>query len=154
MEEGNLIKELFIPDEEKAFETLRGMRWPDGIYCPRCNSRNLQKRGIQSRSQRYSCNDYELNFSNLTGTIFATKKMYMGEMLYILANIDAKSVKRLSEELERDWSIVDSLIKDFKQNLARKIHDPILTGKIEMDEMYIHAGDKGIKKKTKETHVR
>ncbi len=31
MEEGNLIKELFIPDEEKAFEALRGMRWPEGV---------------------------------------------------------------------------------------------------------------------------
>lgn len=146
MEEDNLIKELFIPDEKKAFEVFRSVRWIDGVYCPRCNSRNLQKRGIQSRSQRYFCNDCELNFSDLTGTIFATRKIPMGEMLYILSNIDVKSVKRLSEELEHDWGTINSLVKDFKRNLAQNDHDPILTGEVEIDEMYIHAGEKGIKK--------
>lgn len=111
MEEGNLIKELFIPDEEKAFETFRSMRWPEGVYCPRCKSRSLQKRGIQSGAQRYSCNMCELNFSDLTGTIFATRKLPMGEMLYIIHNMDVKSTKRLAEELKHQWSIVDSLIK-------------------------------------------
>ena len=53
----------------------------------------------------------------------------MGEILYILHNMDIKSTKRLSEELNRQWSTVDSLIKDFKRNLAQKTGDPILTEK-------------------------
>jgi len=146
MEEENLIKELFIPDEKKAFEIFRSMRWPEGVYCPRCKSKKLQKRGIQSRSQKYSCNSCGLNFVDLTGTIFAKKKIPMGEILYILHNMDVKSVKRLSEELKRDWSTVDSLVKDFKRNLAKNEGDPILTEEVEIDEMYIHAGDKGVKK--------
>jgi transposase-like protein len=153
MEEVNLIKELFVPDEERAFEAFRNMRWPDGVYCPRCKSYNLQKRGTRSGSQRYSCNKCGLNFSDLTGTIFANKNMSLGEMFYILHNIDVESVKRISEELERDWSTVDSLVKDFKRNLAQNDGDPILTGEVEIDEMYIHAGDKGVKK-TKDNHVR
>jgi len=153
MEEGNLIKELFIPDEEKAFEALRGMRWPEGVYCPRCKSHNLQKRGIRGVSQRYSCNDCELNFNDFTGTIFANKNMSLGEMFYILHNIDVESVKRLSEELERDWSTVNGLVKDFKRNLAENDGDPILIGEVEIDEMYIHAGDKGIKKNSR-NHVK
>lgn len=77
---------------------LRYLGVCDGLmvfYCPRCKSRKLQKRGIQSRSQRYSCNECDLNFSDLTGTIFMNKKIPMGEMLYILHNIDFESVKRL-----------------------------------------------------------
>lgn len=31
MEEGNLIKELFIPSEEKAFEKFRDMRCNDVV---------------------------------------------------------------------------------------------------------------------------
>jgi transposase-like protein len=146
MEEYNLIKDLLVPDEERAFEALRAIRWSEGVDCPRCKSHSLQKRGIQSGSQRYSCNNCGLNFSDLTGTIFANRKIPLGEMFYILHNIDFESVKRLSEELERDWSTVDSLVKDFKRNLAENDGDPILTGEVEIDEMYIHAGNKGIKK--------
>lgn len=61
-------------------------------------------------------------------------------------NIDFESVKRLSEELERDWGTLNSLVKDFKRNLAKNAPDPILTGEVEIDEMYIHACNKWIKK--------
>lgn len=38
------------------------------------------------------------------------------------------------------------LVKDFKRNLASSAGDPILTDEVEIDEMYIHTGNKGIKK--------
>ena len=41
---------------------------------------------------------------------------------------------------------MNNLAKKFKQTLKNNTHDPILQGKIEIDEMYIHAGSKGIKK--------
>jgi hypothetical protein len=32
MEEDNLINELFIPVEKKAFGIFRSMRWPEDVY--------------------------------------------------------------------------------------------------------------------------
>jgi len=33
---GDLVLELFIPDEEKALNIFRCIRWADGVYCPEC----------------------------------------------------------------------------------------------------------------------
>ena len=146
MEEENLITDLCIPDEERSLEVFRRIRWGDGVHCPTCKSSNIYNRGVKGRTRRYSCNGCGFNFTDFTGTIFAHKKLSLGEMFYILANLDNKSVKRLSEELGRTRQSVYRLAKEFRQDLASSAPDPILQGKIEIDEMYIHAGDKGDKK--------
>lgn len=150
MKEKDLILNLCIPDEDRAMEVFRHIRWSDGVHCPKCSSLNIQNRGFQGKSRRYSCNKCGSNFSDLTGTIFANKKLPVGEMLYILANLDKKSVKRLSEELEHKWDSIYRLTKDFRENLAEKSGDPTFTQKVEIDEMYQSAGKKGVKKKNHE----
>jgi hypothetical protein len=77
----------------------------------------------------------------------------MGEMLYIMVNLDKKSINRLSEELGHKWESVHRLSKDFKEFLAQKSPDPILSGEIEIDEMYHSAGNKGLKKTILDTEV-
>jgi transposase-like protein len=97
--------------------------------------------------RRYLCRECEKHFTDLTGTIFSNKQLPLGESLYIITQLDKKSIKRLSEELGHKWETINRLAKDFKESLNQNTLDPLLKGKIEMDEMYIHAGDKGIKKK-------
>jgi len=149
MKEMDLISDLCIPDEDRAMEIFRGLRWADGVHCPRCNSLSIQNRGFQGKSKRYSCNNCGSNFSDLTGTIFANKKLPMGEMFYILINLDKKSIKRLSEELGHKWDNIYNLAKDFRENLVEKSKDPILSKDVEIDEMYQSAGSKGLKKRSK-----
>lgn len=148
MKGDDLVLDLFIPDEERAIEIFRQIRWSDGVYCPKCKSFEIYNRGVQGKTRRYSCKECGSNFSDLTGSIFANKKLPIGEMLYILMNLDKKSVKRLSEELGHKWDSVYHLAKEFRENLAEKAQDPILTEEIEIDEMYYSAGDKGLKKTT------
>ncbi len=106
----------------------------------------IYNRGVQGKSHRYSCKKCGLNFSDLTGTVFANKKLPMGEMFYILMNLDKKSVKRLSEELGHKWDSVYRLAHEFRESLLDKSTDPVLSGDIEIDEMYQSAGNKGLKK--------
>ena len=146
MKEDKLSMGFFIPDEKRCIELFRHVRWGSGVYCPSCKSFSVQKRGIEGKTRRYSCNTCGNNFSDFTGTIFAHKRLPLGEMFYILVNMDKKSVKRLSEELNRARSTVHLLVREFRENLTSKVSDPILSGEIEIDEMYIHAGSKGIKK--------
>ena len=68
----------------------------------------------------------------------------MGEMLYILMNLDKKSIKRLSEELGRKWDSIYSLAKDFKEDVTEKSHKPVFKENIEIDEMYQSAGSKAV----------
>lgn len=150
MKEIDLISDLCIPDEERAMEIFRSIRWADGVHCPKCNSLSIQKRGVQGKSKRYSCNNCGSNFSDLTGTIFANKNLPMGEMFYILNNLDKKSIKRLAEELGHKWETINLLAKEFRENLTEKSKDPVLSNEVEIDEMYQSAGTKGVKKKNQE----
>jgi formate dehydrogenase maturation protein FdhE len=45
-------------DDTKCFATVRALRWPEGIYCPRCGSFEMTKQGrddTQPERQRYLC---------------------------------------------------------------------------------------------------
>jgi transposase-like protein len=144
----DLVLELFIPDEEKSLNILRCIRFADGVYCPECKSFDVYKRGYvyNKKVRRYSCNKCGKNFTDFTGTIFANKHLSLGEMFYIILNQDKKSVNRLSEELGHKWESVDRISKEFKDCLENNTKNPVLSGEIEIDEMYQSSGDKGLKK--------
>ena len=64
------IKELL--DDEKCFDAVRKLRWPDQVRCPHCNG-EVSKRGMHSTQlgrQRYECRDCSRQFDDLTGSIF------------------------------------------------------------------------------------
>lgn len=60
-------------DDQRCYEVVRQLRWPNGVCCPRCQSANILKRGFhtqQSARQRYHCQGCEHDFDDLTNTIF------------------------------------------------------------------------------------
>lgn len=57
---------------EQCYETVRKLRWPGGVECPHCNSRNVIKRGrdeTQPARQRYECKACGKRFDDLTETV-------------------------------------------------------------------------------------
>ena len=66
------IKNLI--DEVQCYQTVREMRWPDGVMCPSCQSTQVIKRGFDDTEparQRYACHACHTRFDDLTDTIFA-----------------------------------------------------------------------------------
>jgi len=66
------IKNLI--DDGQCYQTVRELRWPDGIKCPSCESTHVIKRGFDDTElarQRYECTDCHTRFDDLTDTIFA-----------------------------------------------------------------------------------
>jgi transposase-like protein len=71
------IKNLI--DEVQCYQTVRELRWPDGITCSSCQSKQVIKRGFDDTEparqrparQRYECTDCHTRFDDLTDTIFA-----------------------------------------------------------------------------------
>ena len=66
------IKNLI--DEVQGYQTVRELRWPDGVACPSCESQQVIKRGCDDTEparQRYACHDCNQCFDDLTDTIFA-----------------------------------------------------------------------------------
>ena len=61
-------------DDVQGYQTVRELRWPEGITCPSCASQHIIKRGFddtESARQRYECHDCDKRFDDLTDTIFA-----------------------------------------------------------------------------------
>ena len=66
------IKHLI--DDVQCYQTVRELRWPDGVACPSCASQHVIKRGFDDTEparQRYACHDCDKRFDDLTDTIFA-----------------------------------------------------------------------------------
>ena len=71
---GVMIHIQSLIDDAKCFETVRRLRWPDGVQCPTCDSSKIIKQGrddTQPERQRYLCKSCEQRFDDLTDTIFA-----------------------------------------------------------------------------------
>jgi transposase-like protein len=63
-----------LVDDAQCYQTIRELRWPDGVTCPSCASTQIIKRGFddtESARQRYECTDCHTRFDDLTDTIFA-----------------------------------------------------------------------------------
>ncbi len=61
-------------DDSKCFDTIRAMRWPEGVRCPECNSAEVIRDGrddTQPERQRYRCRGCRKRFDDLSGTILA-----------------------------------------------------------------------------------
>jgi transposase-like protein len=66
------IKHLI--DEVQCYQTVRELRWPDGVVCPSCESQEVMKRGCDDTEpprQRYEGHNCDTRFDDLTDTIFA-----------------------------------------------------------------------------------
>src|SRR5262245_40967633 len=63
-----------LVDDVQCYQTVRELRWPDGVQCPSCESTQVIKRGVDDTEparQRYECHDCDQRCDDLTDTIFA-----------------------------------------------------------------------------------
>ena len=109
--------DIEVPDEKVAMAFFRSIRWVNGVYCPKCKSYNINNRGIQGRTRRYSCKDCGSNFNDFPGTFFHKSKIPLGIMLYILFNLDNKTTTQLSEELDYSRQCISRISKLFRDKL-------------------------------------
>jgi len=57
-----------------CYQTVRALRWPDGITCPSCQSKQIMKRGVDDTAlarQRSACHDGHQRGDDLTDTMVA-----------------------------------------------------------------------------------
>ena len=66
------IKHLI--DDAQCDQTMRELRWPEGVECPSWESKNVIKRGFDDTEparHRYECHDGNTRVEAVTNTIFA-----------------------------------------------------------------------------------
>ena len=116
------IKNLI--DDVQCYETVHKLRWPDGIECPSCESKNVIKRGFDDKQlarQRYECKDCLKRFDVLTDTIFAghhqTLKVWVLCLYFMGLNL---SNEQIAKELDLDPSDTYQMITQLREGIVKK----------------------------------
>ena len=113
-------------DEVQCYQTVRDIRWPDGIACPSCQSKHVIKRGFDDTEparQRYECHDCDQRFDDLTDTIFAGHhqplKVWILCLYFMGLNV---SNEQIAHELALNDSDVQHMTTQLRQGIVKKTH--------------------------------
>jgi transposase-like protein len=139
------IKNLI--DDEKCYDTVRKIRWPNGTRCTHCCSDRVAKRGKDDRQnfrQRYHCNDCDKDFDDLTNTVFAGHhqplKIWILCLYFMGLNL---SNQQIAKELDLNKDDVQNMTSQLRDGVEARREPSKLSGEVECDEVYVVAGHKG-----------
>jgi transposase len=134
-------------DDAKCFETVRALRWPEGVSCPHCGSVAVIKDGkddTQPERKRYLCQGCRKRFDDLTGTIFAGHHQPLRTWVICLYLMGLNlSSWQIAKELDLDRREVQAMVEQLRQGVVDRRPPVVLTGEVECDEVYVVAGHKG-----------
>jgi len=145
------IRELV--SDEQCYATIRKLRWPDGIQCVHCKSIRVNRNGHKSGDgacQKYTCQECGRHFDDLTDTIFSDHhqplKIWVVCLYFMGLNL---SNLQIAQELDLCEADVYKMTTTLREGVVEKTPEVILSGEVEMDEVYIVAGHKGQPKAVK-----
>jgi transposase-like protein len=134
-------------NDAKCYETVRQMRWPEGVRCVWCKSENVKRRGMHLRQrdrQRYHCNACDRDFDDLTQTIFAHHHQPLRKWIVCLYLLGLNlSNEQIAQELGLHKDDVHQMTTQLRSGVVELKPEPELQGTVECDEVYIVAGHKG-----------
>lgn len=123
--------------EDKCHSYLEGLRWPEGIRCPRCDSAKISR--IAARRQ-FDCDGCRYQFSVRVGTLFHDSKLPLWKWflaVYLMGEsrkgISANQLKRmLGVSYKTAWYLCHRIRSAMKDEGGE-----LLEGEVEADETYI-----------------
>jgi transposase-like protein len=112
---GVMIYIQALIDDAQCCETVRTLRWPDGVSCPHCDSFDITKQGrddTQPERQRYLCKACDRRFDDLTGTICAGHhqplRMWILCLYFMGLNL---SHDQIAQELDRNKDDIQQMTR-------------------------------------------
>jgi transposase-like protein len=123
--------------EARCFNYLAALRWPEGIACPRCQSKKISR--ITKRDQ-FDCDGCRYQFSVRVNTIFHDShlplwKWFLAVYMMVQAKkgVSANQLKRtLGVSYKTAWYLCHRIRKAMAELNAMK-----LGGTVEVDETYV-----------------
>jgi transposase-like protein len=134
-------------DDTKCFETVRNLRWPDGVRCPHCDAAQVTKKGrdeYQTARQRYQCQSCHRRFDDLTDTIFAGHHQPLRVWILCLYFMGLNlSNEQIAQELDLNPDDAQKMATQLREGIVQRKPEVTLSGEVECDEVYVVAGHKG-----------
>lgn len=135
----SLAKVLRLTGEE-AFETFKTIRWAstDGApVCPRCGCLDIYN---LSDNRRFKCAGCYHKFSITSGTIFASRKMDLRDILAAIAifvnGAKGHSALQLSRDLDCQYKTAFVLLHKLREAMVAEQTAATVSGTVEIDGAY------------------
>jgi transposase len=126
-----------FPDDAACLEWLKNYRYPDGVYCPKCE--RVTKHHREKARPSYSCQFCGHRVHPMKGTIFensATSLKLWFYAIYIMASTRCGiSAKQLERELGVTYKTAWRMFKQIRTLLTQDGEERWF-GTVEMDEAY------------------
>lgn len=135
----NLIQQL---NNSSSQEDIN--RFENGVVCPICGKKHIQKFGKSSGIQRYKCKDCGKTFTEYTKTVFfCTKKDYDTWFEYIELMMMGLSLAKIADRLK--MSVLTSFRWRHKvlNAIKKQLQNETVSGIVEADETFILDSHKG-----------
>lgn len=129
-----------FPDNESCRQHLIGIRWPDGVKCPRCDCDRVSE---LSKRKQWTCLGCRYRFSATAGTIF--HKSHVGLRKWFMAIFIVLNAKKAisSLELNRLLSISQECCWHMLHRIREAMREgngELFDGVVQVDDYY-HGGD-------------
>lgn len=143
-------REVAEMSEDDCFHFFVGIRWPDGVCCPRCQNKKLCFRADRKQwlCRNKACKYY---FTLTSGTFLNSLKLRYKDILFGIALICAEKDSGSSSMLARNMGIDEDTALDFRHRINNALKNDTfelvenhlvaknkLTGDIQMDATGIH----------------
>jgi len=133
-----------FPDDDTCLEYLKNTRWPDGIYCEKCQ--RVTKHHRITKRKVYSCDFCGTHVSPTAGTIFHKSSTSLHLWFYAMYLMTSTrcgiSAKQLERELGVTYKAAWRIAKEIRQVLMAQTEEQLGRAEgVELDETYI--GGKG-----------
>ncbi len=118
------VKIQRLVSDEQCYETIRELRWPEGVRCPHCDSDRVIKRGrdeTQTARQHYECKACGKRFDDLTRTVFAGHHQPLTNWILCLYFMGLNlSNQQISEELDINKDDVHQMATQLREGIVKK----------------------------------
>ena len=128
----------YFADPKNAFEFVVEMRWPDGVSCPSCGSKDYS---FLSTRQMWKCKACKKHYSVRVGTIFEDSPIALSKWLMAVWMLVNCKNGVSSYELHRAIGVTQKtawfMLHRIRAGIKAKSFDKKLAGIVETDETFI-----------------
>ena len=135
-------------NETLFMDIFRSIRCADGVYCPKCKSFDVYKKGFLKKSnykgkiRKYTCKKCNNNFNDFTNTFLENSKIPISVISFILFNMDSMSVTEMAKYLGCSRNTIYRIIKDIYKSIGNKHENFVLTNNGYLSEFKVDFKDK------------
>jgi transposase-like protein len=113
-----------LVSEENCYETLRTLRWPEGVRCPWCGSVHVIRRGHDEGHpgrQRYECKGCHRRFDDLSETVLAAHHQPLSAWILCLYFMGLNlSNSQIAQELDLNADDVQRMTTTLREGVEKK----------------------------------